>query len=61
MYVSCDPMSANEALSGKINFELWAKMSSKVKISQKLKYAWKQSLTMKLLVWHKFHEFINSN
>ena len=29
----------NEALCGKINFELWAKMSSKVKICQKIDYA----------------------
>ena len=35
----CDPTPANEALCGKINFELWAKMQSKGKISQKLKYA----------------------
>ena len=35
----CDPTPANEALCGKINFELRAKMWSKVKISQKLKYA----------------------
>ena len=35
----CDPTPANEALCGKINFELWAKMQSKVKISQKWKYA----------------------
>ena len=35
----CDPTPANEALCGKINSELWAKMSSKVKISQKFKYA----------------------
>ena len=35
----CDPMPANEALCSKIHFELWAKMQSKVKISQKLKYA----------------------
>ena len=31
----CDPMPANEALCGKIKFEL----AKKVKISQKLKYA----------------------
>ena len=24
--IICDPMPANEALCGKINFELWAKM-----------------------------------
>ena len=41
----CDPMPANEALCGKINFELWAKMWSKVKISQKIKYTKKQTLT----------------
>ena len=37
--IICDPTPANEALCGKINSELWAKMSSKVKISQKFKYA----------------------
>ena len=31
----CDPTPANEALCGKIIFELWAKLSGKVKISQK--------------------------
>ena len=31
----CDQTPANEALCGKINFEFWAKMQSKVKISQK--------------------------
>ena len=40
-----DPTQSNEALWGKINFELWAKRWSKVKISQKLKYAKKQTLT----------------
>ena len=35
----CDPTPANEALCGKINFELWAKMWSKVKISLIFKYA----------------------
>ena len=37
--IKCDPTPANEALCGKINSELWAKMSNKVKISQKFKYA----------------------
>ena len=42
---NCDSTPANEALCGKIYFELWAKMQSKIKISQKLKYAYKQILT----------------
>ena len=46
----CDPTPANEALCGKINFELWAEMWSEGEISQNLKYAKKQSLTWILWV-----------
>ena len=35
----CAPKPANEALCGKVNFALRAKMLSKVTISQILKYA----------------------
>ena len=50
MDVIGDPTPANEALWGKTNFELWAKMWGKVKISQKLKYASKQTFDMDSMI-----------